>query len=84
MPTRRPSLAKGSVRSIGKRCMIGRGILIDVARFPITNKDVLELVATVTHADLLKATKAQGTEIRKRDILLIRTGWISAKQCNID
>lgn len=67
-------MTKASVLPLAERGIVGRGILIDMARF--RNKDVLDRGETFTHLDLMAAAKAQGVEIQKRDILLIRTGWI--------
>lgn len=68
------SLKKASVMSIAERGVVGRGVLIDMARY--RGKRTLDKAETFTHLDLLEAAKAQGVEIEKRDILLVRTGWI--------
>ncbi len=67
-------LAKASVLPIAEKGIVGRGILLDMARF--RGKDVLDVAETFTHEDLMACAKAQGTEILPRDILVIRTGWI--------
>lgn len=67
-------LEKASVLAIAERGVVGRGILLDIARW--RNKDVLDVGETFTHEDLMACAAAQGTEIQPRDILLIRTGWI--------
>ena len=67
-------LAKASVLPIAEKGIVGRGILLDMARF--RGKDVLDVAETFTHEDLIACAKAQGTEILPRDILVIRTGWI--------
>jgi kynurenine formamidase len=69
-------LKKCSVLPIAERGVVGRGILIDIARY--RGKAVLDRGETFDHNDLVAAAKAQGAEIRKRDILLIRTGFIGA------
>ncbi|MFM0653541.1 cyclase family protein [Paraburkholderia sediminicola] len=69
-------MTKASVLPIGERGVVGRGILIDMARH--RGKDVLEPGETFTHLDLLAAAHRQGVTIEKRDILLIRTGWIGS------
>jgi kynurenine formamidase len=56
--------------------VVGRGILIDIARF--RGKQVLDRGETFTHEDLLNAASAQGTAIEKHDILIVRTGWIGS------
>ena len=67
-------LAKASVLAIAEKGVVGRGILLDMARY--RGKDVLDIAETFTHEDLMACAKAQGAEIQQRDILLIRTGWI--------
>lgn len=68
------SLAKASVWPIGERGVVGRGVLIDMARH--RGKDSLDRAETFTHIDLLEAAEQQGVVIEKRDILLVRTGWL--------
>ncbi|HKA04840.1 MAG TPA: cyclase family protein [Acidimicrobiales bacterium] len=68
-------LEKASVLAIAERGVVGRGILLDMARH--RGKEVLDVGETFTHQDLLACAAAQGVEIRKRDIVLIRTGWIA-------
>ena len=54
---------------------MGRGILLDMAR--LRGKDVLDVAETFTHEDLKACAEAQGAEIQKHDMLIIRTGWIA-------
>jgi kynurenine formamidase len=49
-------------------------VLIDVARH--RGKDHLDKAETFDHTDLLAAAEAQGVTIEKRDVLVVRTGWI--------
>jgi kynurenine formamidase len=67
-------LAKASVLPIAEKGIVGRGILLDIARF--RGKDVLDVGETFTHEDLLACATAQGAEIQPRDVLVVRTGWI--------
>ena len=67
-------LSKASVLPIAEKGIVGRGILLDMARF--RGKDVLDVAETFTHEDLMACAKAQGAEILPRDIIVIRTGWI--------
>ncbi len=67
-------LDKASVEAIAQRGVVGRGVLLDMARF--RGKDNLEAAETFTHQDLLECAKAQGTTIDKRDILVIRTNFL--------
>ena len=68
-------MSKASVLPIAERGIVGRGILLDIARY--RNKEVLDVAETFTHEDLIACAKAQGTEIQKNDVLVIRTGWIA-------
>ncbi|AOR70337.1 metal-dependent hydrolase [Burkholderia stabilis] len=69
-------LAKASVLPIAERGVVGRGVLIDIARH--RGKAVLDPGETFTHRDLLEAAEAQRVTIDKRDVLVIRTGWIGS------
>ena len=70
------SMSKASVFPIGDRGVVGRGILIDMARH--RGKAVLDKGETFDHNDLLEAAESQGVKIERHDILLIRTGWIGS------
>lgn len=67
-------MAKAGVQPIAEKGVVGRGILLDIAR--LRGKAALDKGETFTHEDLMAAARAQGTEIRKRDVLLIRTGFV--------
>jgi kynurenine formamidase len=67
-------LEKASVEPIAQRGVVGRGVLLDMARF--RGKPTLDKGETFTHEDLLACAQAQGVEIRKRDVLLIRTNFL--------
>ena len=69
-------MAKASVLPIAERGIVGRGVLIDMARH--RGKAVLDPGETFTHEDLLAAAKKQGVSIEKHDVLVIRTGWIGS------
>ena len=69
-------LEKASILPIAERGVVGRGVLIDMARH--RGKDVLAPGETFTHLDLLAAAEMQGVRIEKHDILVIRTGWIGS------
>jgi hypothetical protein len=62
-------LEKASIQAIGERGVVGRGVLLDIAR--LRGKSWLAKGETFTHEDLLAAAATQGCEIRKHDILLI-------------
>ena len=67
-------LDKASVEPIAQRGIVGRAVLLDMARF--LGKDNLAGAETFTHEDLLACAKAQGVTIEKRDILIIRTNFL--------
>lgn len=69
-------LSRASVLPIAERGIVGRGILLDVARH--RGKDVLDRGEAITLDDLLAVAAAQGTDIQPRDILIVRTGWIGS------
>lgn len=69
-------MTKASVMPLAERGVVGRGVLLDIAR--LRGKDVLEPGETFTHKDLLAAAKKQGVTIEKHDVLVIRTGWIGS------
>jgi len=56
--------------------MLGRGVLLDVARFK--GKDVLADGYGISNAELDACAKAQGVEIRRGDFVIIRTGQMEA------
>ena len=67
-------LDKASVSAIAERGVVGRGVLLDMARF--LGKDYLGAKETYTHEDLEACAKAQSVTIEKRDILIIRTNHL--------
>jgi kynurenine formamidase len=69
-------LTRASVLPIAERGVVGRAVLIDLARG--RGRDVLGKGEAVTIDDLLAIARAQGTAIQKRDILILRTGWIGS------
>ena len=69
-------LSRASVLPIAERGVVGRAVLIDLARG--RGKEVLDKGEAITIEDLLSIGASQGTEIQKRDILVLRTGWIGS------
>ena len=67
-------LEKASVEPLAQRGIVGRAVLLDMARF--RGKENLDPAETFTHEDLLACAAAQGVTISKRDILIIRTNFI--------
>ncbi|NUR91844.1 MAG: cyclase family protein [Nonomuraea sp.] len=68
------AMEKASVLPIAEKGVVGRGVLLDVARH--RGKEHLAKGETFDHEDLEEVAKAQGVRIEPRDILLIRTGFI--------
>jgi kynurenine formamidase len=60
-----------------KEKMVGRGVLLDIARH--LGVDWLDDGFAITSEMLDECAKAQGVEVRKGDYLLIRTGHMEAK-----
>ena len=72
MPPPKPvGTVHGDAASV--KFMVGRGVLLDVAKYK--GVDPLPGNYWITLEDLQNTAKAQNVEIRKGDILLIRTGW---------
>lgn len=69
------AMQKASVLPIAERGIVGRAILIDMARH--RGKQHLEMGETFSHIDLIEAAQRQGAVIEKRDIILIRTGLMA-------
>ena len=67
-------LEKASVEPLAQRGIVGRAVLLDMARF--RGKDNLDPAETFTHEDLLACAAQQGVTIAKRDILIVRTNYI--------
>jgi len=65
---------KASVEPIAQRGVVGRGVLLDMARF--RGKDMLDKAETFTHEDLMACAESQGITIEKHDILVIRTNFL--------
>lgn len=68
-------MAKDSVFVIAQRGVVGRGILLDIAR--ARGVDALEKGEEIHLPDLLDAAKRQGITIEKHDILILRTGFLN-------
>jgi kynurenine formamidase len=72
MPPPRPvGTVHGDAASV--KFMVGRGVLLDVAKYK--KQDPLPGNYWITLEDLQNTARAQNVEIRKGDILLVRTGW---------
>jgi kynurenine formamidase len=75
-------LAKASVLPLAERGIVGRGVLIDLAR--ARGREALVRDEAVELSDLLAAADMQNVEIGTRDILLLRTGWLGEYERNRD
>ena len=62
------------VGALGEKGIVGRGVLLDIGRFKGDKNHRLAANTCVTLVDLQNTAKKQKIEIKKRDILLIRTG----------
>lgn len=67
-------LDKASIMPIAQRGVVGRGVLVDIARW--RGKTALDPAETFTHEDLVACAKEQGTPIEKHDIVVIRTNFL--------
>ncbi len=67
-------LQKCSIQPIAEHGVIGRGILLDAAKW--RGKDSLEAGERITLDDMLDIAKKQNSPIEKHDIILIHTGWL--------
>lgn len=65
-------MQKASVLPIAEHGIVGRGVLLDVAR--LRGKPHLDRGEPFTLDDLLAAAEQQGLELRPRDVTLVRTG----------
>jgi kynurenine formamidase len=68
------AMDKASVLPIAEKGVVGRGVLIDMARH--RGKQWLDKGETFDHNDLQEAAAAQNTTIEPHDILYIRTGFM--------
>jgi kynurenine formamidase len=68
-------MARCGVEKLAEHGIVGRGVLIDMARH--RGKDALEPAETFGVEDLEEAAEAQGVTIEPHDNLCIRTGWLS-------
>lgn len=63
-----------SVLPLAKRGIVGRGVLLDIAR--LRGQRFLEPGDTFDHVDLEACAEAQGVELGQHDVLVVRTGWL--------
>ncbi len=72
--TTKGGLDRCSVEPIADRGVVGRGVLLDVARY--RGVDHLERGEQIPLEELLACADEQGVEIETGDVPLIRTGWL--------
>ncbi|APG86664.1 hypothetical protein SAMCCGM7_pA0326 (plasmid) [Sinorhizobium americanum CCGM7] len=65
------------VQHIGRRGMVGRGVLVDVARYRQLIGRPIDLMQgdPITLTDVQGAVRSQGATLRAGDMLLLHTGW---------
>jgi len=68
-------LKKDDVSRLAEKGLAGRGILLDVPAYKRKNR--LRKGETITCEDLQNTASYQNLEIRKHDILLVRTGYLN-------
>lgn len=65
-------LDKLSIKPIGEKGIVGRAVLLDIARYK--KLEYLPMGYQITLEDILNTAKYQNIEIKEKDIILIRTG----------
>jgi kynurenine formamidase len=73
-----PKLGAGKCGIEHTGSFAGRAVLLDVAKW--SGEEYLEAGRIVTSDDLEATRQAQGTEVLPGDILMVRTGWLEARQ----
>lgn len=68
-------LKKASVLPTAERGIVGRAVLLDIARH--RGRSSLEPGELITLDDLLACAEHQATELRRNDIVILRTGWLT-------
>lgn len=72
--TTKGGMEKCSVEPMADHGVVGRGVLLDMARH--RDEEWLVHGERIELDDLLECAEAQGVELQKHDIPIIRTGWI--------
>ncbi|MFB6142193.1 MAG: cyclase family protein [Halorientalis sp.] len=67
-------LDRGSIAGVGDHGILGRGVLLDVARH--RGVDALDRGERITLDELQECADAQGVDLQERDVPLVRTGWL--------
>lgn len=74
--TTKGGLERCGVESMGEHGIVGRGVLLDIARY--RGVEALEPGARIELSELEACATEQGVDVDERDVLLVRTGVIDA------
>lgn len=69
-------LARVSALPIAQRGIVGRGVLLDIARF--LGKDVMDKAEAIDREMILACAARQAVEVGKGNIIVLRTGFIGS------
>jgi kynurenine formamidase len=69
------SLSRASITPLAEHGLVGRAVLLDIARQ--RGKSWLDRGETIQVADLERCAADQGVQLGRRDIVVLRTGWLS-------
>jgi len=72
--TTKGGLEKCDVERIGDLGVVGRAVLLDIARH--RGVDALEGGSRITLSELKECAERQNLDIEPRDVLILRTGWL--------
>lgn len=72
--TTKGGLDRCSVDTLGDHGILGRGVLLDIARH--RGVETLEPGARITLDELRECAAAQDVELEQRDVPVLRTGWL--------
>lgn len=72
--TTKGGLERCSIEPIAEHGVVGRGVLLDMARY--RDVEYLPRETELGVSDLEGCAEAQGISLENRDILVIRTGWL--------
>lgn len=70
------SVSKAGIFKVAERGVVGRGVLLDIARFK--GVEYLKPGEPITLDDFKQTAKKQGVNFQTGDIVIFRTGWIPA------
>lgn len=70
------AVSKAGIYNIAERGVVGRGVLLDIARFK--GVEYLKPGEPITLDDFKACAKKQGVNFQTGDVVIFRTGWIPA------